>query len=205
MRQNWEPTQPVEDLEDFCLQIGMPKKARLFLRPGLTARQYFGRLLVHDLLSDAIRFQAHTLPKREAVWWACLCLRLVADPTPKPKQANALEATVRWVLDSSEPNRLAAGAAGKAASFATAAGCIAMSAYWSGGSLLPPGEPVTPPDPLLTANTLSGTIAAAAVDGPPEKIKENLLRFAALGISIAKGRYRWAPPEEEETGAGRAR
>src|SRR5690348_11823397 len=116
----WQPRTPIVDLEDFCLQIGMGRVARLFLRPSLTPRQYFGRLLVHEQHGDALRFQAHVLTKREAVWWATLCLRSVCDPTRSPKQNDALMATLRWVLDPSEKNRQAAGAAGKAASFSTA-------------------------------------------------------------------------------------
>jgi len=188
MVQQWEPRVAISDLEDFCLQIGMGRKARLFLRPGLTPRQYLGRLLVHGIISEGIRFQAHTLTKREAVWWACLCLRSVNDPMRKPKQAAALKAAVRWVLDPSEPNRLAAGAAGKAASFSTSVGCIAMSVFWSGGGL----------DPLLTANTLAVTIAAASAEGDLEEINVNMKRFLALGISIAKGQYLWTPNEDDK-------
>ncbi len=197
MDTDWQPAVPIDDLEDFCLQIGIGKNGRLFLRAGLTARQYFGRLLVHKQYGDAIRFQVHAMPKRQAVWWACLCLRSVSDPMRKPKQADALQAVVRWVLDPSEPNRRAAGTAGKVASFSVPIGCIAMSVFWSGGSLLPPDQPVASPDPLLTANTLAGTIAAAAAEGPPDQIKDNFRRFLALGIGVAKGKYRWSPENDD--------
>lgn len=184
----WEPEVAIPELEDYCLQIGMGKKARLFLRHDLTPRQYFGRLIVHGLHADAIRFQAHSFSKRKAVWWACLCLGSVADPTQKPKQAEAVRTSIRWVLDPNEANRLAAGAAGKAATFSTPAGCIAMSVFWSGGGL----------DPLLTANTLSVSLAALAAEGDPAKISDNMKRILALGISIAKDKYLWTPPEQNK-------
>ncbi|HVA49026.1 MAG TPA: hypothetical protein VNH11_21870 [Pirellulales bacterium] len=188
MQPIWEPQLIIPDLEDFCLQIGMGKNGRLFFRSGLTARQYFGRLIVHNLLPDAIRFQAHTLAKRNAVWWACLCLRSVNDAMAKPKQAEALKAVLRWVMEPSEANRLAAGAAGKAATFLTPIGCIAMSIFWSGGGH----------DPLLTANTLSVSLAALATEGDPTKIQDNMKRFLALGISIANRKYLRAPDAEDE-------
>ena len=197
MNQDWKPHTPIPQLEEYCLLIGLGKRARLFLRPELTARQYLGRLLVHGQYPDAIRFQAHTLPKREAVWWACLCLRSVSDPMRLPKQAEALKAVVRWVMEPGETNRQAAGAAGKDAGFATPVGCIAMAVFWSGGSILPPNQPVVPPDPLLTANTLSGTIMAAAAEGLPEQVKPNMRRFLALGIGIAKCDHLWASPEKD--------
>src|SRR5205085_2773280 len=153
----------------------------------ITPRQYFGRLLVHDEPGDAVRFQTHSLPKRKAVWWACLCLRSVAEPMRKPKQAEALNAVLRWVLDPSEEHRQAAGKAGKAATFGTPIGAIAMSVFFSGGSIMPPDEPVIPPDPLLTANILTGTIVGLMGEVPPEKAKATLLSFMALGISVATG------------------
>jgi hypothetical protein len=187
MAMNWEPTVQIPDLEDFCLEIGIGRVARLYLQRDITPRQYFGRLLVHDEPGDAVRFQTFSLPKREAVWWACLCLRSVSDPMRKPKQAEALKAVVRWVLDPSEANRQAAGKAGKAATFGTPIGALAMSISF---------------DPLLTANMLAGTIVGLAAEVPPEKAKATLLSFIALGIGVATGKYPWSHEEEDEKSAG---
>ena len=105
----------------------------------------------------------------------------------RPKPAAALRAAVQWVLKPTDPNRRAAGEAGKAATFSTPAGCIAMSVFWTGENI----------DPMLPANLLSGTIVAAAAEGSPENMKENLHRFVALGISIAKGKYPWKVPDDQ--------
>jgi hypothetical protein len=184
MTMNWHPSVQIPDLEDFCLEIGIGRIAKLYLRPELTPRQYFGRLLVHDEPGDAVRFQTFSLPKREAVWWACLCLRSVSDPMRKPKQAEALKAVIRWVLDPSEEHRQAAGKAGKAATFGTPIGAIAMCVSF---------------DPLLTANMLTGTIVGLVAEVPPEKAKATLLSFIALGISVATGKYPWAHEEKDKT------
>jgi hypothetical protein len=205
MATNWEPSVKISDLEDFCLEIGIGRTAKLYLRPGLTPRQYFARLLVHNEPGDAVRFQTFSLPKREAVWWACLCLRSVSDPMRKPKQAEALKAVVRWVLDPSEEHRQAAGKAGKAATFGVPIGAIAMSVFFSGGSIMPPGEPVIPPDPVLTANILTGTIAGLIGEVPPEKAKPTLLSFIALGIGVATGKYPWIRKDEKEKKAAESR
>jgi hypothetical protein len=205
MPMNWEPSVPIPDLEDFCLEIGIGRTAKLYLCPGLTPRQYFARLLVHNEPGDAVRFQTYSLPKREAVWWACLCLRSVSNPMRKPKQAEALKAVLRWVLEPSEEHRQAAGKAGKAATFSTPIGAIAMSVFFSGGSMMPPDKPVIPPDPLLTANILTGTIVGLVAEVPPEKAKPTLLSFIALGISVATGKHPWAHQEEEGKTAAKSR
>jgi hypothetical protein len=205
MALNWEPSVQIPDLEDFCLEIGIGRVARLYLRPGITPRQYFARLLIHNEPGDAVRFQTFSLSKRAAVWWACLCLRSVVDPMRKPKQAEALKAVLRWVLDPSEEHRQAAGKAGKAATFGTPIGAIAMSVFFSGGSIMRPGEPAVPPDPLLTANILSGTIVGLIAEVPPDKAKATLMNFIALGISVALGKYPWSVKEKEEMAGAKAR
>jgi hypothetical protein len=204
MAKIWAPSQTIPDLEDYSLEIGIGRTAKLYLRPKITPGQYFARLLVHNEPGDAVRFQTFSMPKREAVWWACLCLRSVVDPMRKPKQADALKAVVRWVLDPSEGHRQAAGQAGKAATFGTPVGAIAMSVFYSGGSILPPGEKVVPPDPLLTANILTGTIAGLIGEVPPEKAKPALLSFIALGIGVATGKYPWKAKEKDEKTAAKS-
>ena len=204
MPMNWEPSIQIPDLEDFCLEIGIGRTAKLYLRPELTPRRYFGRLLVHDEPGDAVRFQTYSLPKREAVWWACLCLRSVSDPMRKPKQAEALKAVLRWVLEPGDEHRQAAGKAGKAATFSTPIGAIAMSVFYSGGSIMPPDKPVIPPDPLLTGNILTGTIAGLLAEVPPEKAKATLLSFIALGISVATGKFLWRHKEEGQKTAAKS-
>jgi hypothetical protein len=109
------------------------------------------------------------------------------------------------VLDPSEKHRQAAGKAGKAATFGTPIGAIAMSVFFSGGSIMPPDEKVIPPDPLLTANILTGTIAGMIGEVRPEKAKPTLMSFIALGISVALGKYPWIVKEEEEKPAAKSR
>ncbi len=38
------------------------------------------RLVAAGRMPEAVRLTAHALPKREAVWWACMCARAVPDP-----------------------------------------------------------------------------------------------------------------------------
>jgi hypothetical protein len=87
---------------------------------------------------------------------------------PAP-QAAAVQAAERWVADPSEANRRAAQAASEAAGLGTPAGCAAMAAFWSGGSLAPPEAPVVPPGEILTAHGSAGPVMLAAVLTEPQK------------------------------------
>ncbi len=109
-------------------------------------RSFLDALIEAGEFPDAVRFLAHALPKREAVWWACLCAREAAGADPPEPVAAALRAAEAWVADPSEENRRAAvarGRGGRAA--APPAGCAAAAAFWSGGSLGPARRPGRPP------------------------------------------------------------
>ena len=127
--------------------------------------QFLDALIGKQHFLDAVRFLAHALPKREAVWWACVCARQVADgKEPAPVKA-ALAAAEKWVADPSEDNRATAMPAARRPSWATPAGCAAMAAFWSGGSLAPPKAPVVPPARLphrATASLASSCSAQCA-------------------------------------------
>jgi len=40
-------------------------------------------------LTDAVRVAAHALPRREAVWWACMCARAVPARPQRVEDASA--------------------------------------------------------------------------------------------------------------------
>jgi len=54
---------------------------------------------------DAIRVMASALPRREAVWWACVCSRKSADVARDKTDIVALEAAEKWVFKPSEEGR----------------------------------------------------------------------------------------------------
>jgi hypothetical protein len=172
---------------EVCGRFPVGEEAKQLLRDNLTPAQYLELLIDKQAYVDATRFLAHALPKREAVWWACLCARKVYGTNPLPKIAAALQAAERWVADPSEDNRRAAMTAAEAAEFSTPAGCAAVAAFWSGGSLGPPNVPAIPPGEQLTAHGVAGAVMLAAVLAEPEKAPEKYRQFFALGREVASG------------------
>jgi hypothetical protein len=176
--------------QELCKHFQLGDEAQKLLQDGLTPRQYLERLLEKQQYLDAVRLLAHALPKREGVWWACQCARLVAG-SPPPKIAAALQAAETWVADPSEENRRAAMPAAEGTEFKTPAGCAAAAAFWSGGSLGPPSVPVIPPGDYLTAHGVAGAVMLAAVQTEPEKAPDKYRKFLALGIEVANGTKKW--------------
>lgn len=185
---------------EVCKNFELKEEARPLLKAGQTPREFLDVLLAHKKHAAAIDFLAHALPPREAVWWGCLCLQH-ATPAVLPQVELAAEkAAARWVLDPSEENRKAAQAPGEAAKMGTPAGCLAMAAAWTGGSLAPPIPqphakappiPPVPPGPFLPAKAVAGAIMLASVKAEPSRIVDTQRLFVELGIGVAEGRFVW--------------
>jgi hypothetical protein len=186
---------PVLGLEqpaaDVCTRFALGHAARPLLQDGQKTRAYLQALVDAKQFIDAVKVLAHAVPKREGVWWACQCCRQDPGVEKAPKVLAALEAGERWVADPSEDNRRAAYPAAEAAGFDTPAGCAAVAAFWSGGSLGPPNVPVIPPGEGLTAHGVAGAILLAAATAPPAEVANTYRKFLARGVAVADGKNRW--------------
>jgi hypothetical protein len=148
---------------------------------------------------EAVRLAAHALPKREAVWWACMCARAVPDPTVPENDMKALAAAEAWVRRPDEANRRAAMAAAQATKMQTAEVWAAVGAFWSGGSMAPEGQPVVPPGDHLTGVAISGAVVLAAVRRRPDLAEARFTRFLDSARDIAAGGAGRIAPEPGDT------
>jgi len=169
------------------------EEAMALLRADLHPLDFVALLMEKALYPDAVRFIAHALPKREAVWWGWVCARRAAGENPPPKIKGALDATERWIAQPNEENRRLAMAAAQKAELGTAAGCAGLAAFFSGGSLAPPEAPVVPPGEFLTAKAVSGAVIFAAVAREPERAPEKFRSFVAQGVEVTNRVKLWEP------------
>ena len=169
------------------------EEAMALLRPDLHPLDFVALLMEKALFADAVRFIAHALPKREAVWWGWVCARRAAGENPPPKIRAALDATERWVAQPNEDNRRSAMAAAQKAELGTAAGCAGLAAFFSGGSLAPPDAPAVPPGEFLAAKAVSGAVIFAAVAKEPERAPEKFRSFVAQGVEVTNRVKLWEP------------
>ncbi|MBN2492833.1 MAG: hypothetical protein JXQ29_18435 [Planctomycetes bacterium] len=181
---------------DICRESALQEEARPYLRGDSTAETFLEQLVRADLRVDAVRFLAYALPEREAVRWACLCVREVPACCAAPTSVEALVAAETWVERPDPACRDAALEAGRRQEFqgpAAAAAWAAMAAGWSGGiSAAAAGEAPAVPTGGLSAHAAAGAIllaASADLDGAARACRE----FLELGVRIAQGRDR-APP-----------
>jgi len=176
---------------EVCRKYAPSAEAVALLADGPTPRAFLDRLIAGEHFADAEAFLAHALSKREAVWWACQCVRHVIGPEPPPKVAEALKVAEEWATVPGDENRRKAMPAAEAVGFDHPAGCVALAAFLSGGSLAPPTLEEVPPADHLTATAVAGAVQMAAVLSEPANAPEKHRRLLKLGIDVARGVNRW--------------
>ncbi|MEZ8241555.1 Twin-arginine translocation pathway signal [Vibrio splendidus] len=137
------------------------------------------------LFSDAIMFIAHALPIRESVWWAVCCADTRMDWNED--ETNAVRAARAWVHTPDETSRRFAEQMIDKAGLDTGAGWVAQAAFWSGGSMIKPEDPVVPPPPYLYAQAVAGSVNLCAVLPDGEHAQSRYHEFIDMGLNIASG------------------
>ncbi|MEO5369662.1 MAG: hypothetical protein H7833_06250 [Magnetococcus sp. DMHC-1] len=144
-------------------------------------------LLSGGCLVDAVHFMAHGLPKREAVWWACLCVRHAMSACLAVNEVALLDTVESWVLNPRDEARRKAMTDAEPIGFSHPATWCAVGAFWSGGSLSSPGQPEVPPAESLTGKAVSAAVILSAVRIDPAGASERFRLFLTWGVDIANG------------------
>jgi len=169
------------------------EEAMALVRPDLHPLDFVSLLMTKTMYPDAVRFIAHALPKREAVWWGWVCARRSAGEHPPPKIKGALDATEKWIAQPNDDNRRLAMAAAEKAELGTAAGCAGLAAFFSGESLAPRDARAVPPGEFLAAKAVAGAVIFAAVAREPERAPERFRSFVAQGVDVSNRVKLWEP------------
>ena len=173
---------------EVCNRFELSEESRQLLNEDLAPLDFLELLMEHQKYQDAVRFFAHLIPKREAVWWASQCARQTAESDPPQAVVGAIKAAETWVAELNDEARRAAYSAATAAGLATAAGCAAMGAFASDGSLAPPDAPPVPPDEYLTAQMVAASVIIAAVADSPDAMRANYRLYIDHGLALYGGR-----------------
>ncbi len=204
-----------------CRHMRLADEVRPLLHAKQTPLEFLDVLVAEDgRLPSAVDFLGHALPRREAVWWGCLCVWREWGPQLSVPEQQALFAAVGWVLEPTEDHRQGAGAAAKAVHPLlgpvnmsadptdlptdlpdSAAGHIAQAVFESGGSLLPSEMPVIEPHPGGTASSVGNAVHMLALSLPMDEIMPSYRRLVALGIGVALDKYPWPAPSAPKTEA----
>ena len=172
---------------EVCRLYELDPEAAALLDETSTPASFIERLMAEQRFADAARFLAYALPKREAVWWACLCARAVTGDDVSSDNVAVLDAAEAWVYKPVDENRRKAMALAEKTSMDTSASWAAVAAFWSAGSMAPEDAPVVPPGEELTGAAVSGAVILAAVQTEPENAPEKYAKFLTKGLDVARG------------------
>jgi hypothetical protein len=170
-------------------------EAQVPLRGCADVGEAIVRLESAGFASEAVRMLAHALPRREAVWWACMCSANTAPPDLPEPDRLARETAEVWVRQQKDEQRRAAMAHAEAGGFQTPEAWSGVAAFWSGDSMSPLGQPAVPPPPHAVGGAVAGAVALSAVRGDVKRHAERLKRFLESGRNIAAGGPGRMPPE----------
>jgi predicted component of type VI protein secretion system len=178
-----------------CTYLEFADDVGVLATRAATSDELIEKLARQEKFQDALRLRAHLLTKRQAVWWGCLCVRDELDqPLPAPQLAP-LKAAAAWVGEPDEEHRRTAENEAAAVKFSGIGATLALSAFWSNGSIAPEGNPEVPADERLTSQGVAAALISAAYHGDPTKATERFHAFLAKGKEIAEKKI--ALPEGE--------
>jgi hypothetical protein len=172
---------------EVCTQFELSAEGKTLLDDQVSPDVFLDRLLENGHFADAIRLLSFALPKREAVWWSCQCVRECLAGDASPQALAAVKAAEEWVRKPTEENRWAAKEPGELVGFDKAAAWTAMGAFWSGGSMVPAHLPAMAPGPTFSGMAVSGAILLAAAQNEPERAMDRFKQFIGYGVDIANG------------------
>jgi hypothetical protein len=156
----------------------------------MQARPFLDSLIAEQHYADAVKFLAHSMAKREAIWWACLCVRPQKGSVVAPATAGGQQAAEAWVTGPSDEKRRAAHAAAQVAGIAVPVKLACEAVFFSEGSLGPAEYQAVPPPEHLTATMAANAVILAAV-ADPAKMSAKFGQFLALGRDVADGKNLW--------------
>jgi hypothetical protein len=167
--------------------LKLPDEAAAAVQGCQSAAEALDRLEAGGFLMQAARLLAHALPRREAVWWICMCAGHT-EPADLPEADRmARAAAEQWVRQPNDSNRIAAKRQSDATELSTPESWAAMAVFFCGESITPEGQPKVPPKPHIAGRTLGGAVVLSAVRTDPKRQNDRLRRFMESGRNIAAG------------------
>jgi hypothetical protein len=181
---------PVKTAAEICRDVPLSEAAAKLLRADMQPRPFLDLLIDKQHYADAARFLAHSMPKREAVWWACLCIRPEKGAVVSAPGAAAQQAAEAWVADPSDEKRRAAHAAAQVVGLGAPVKLTCEAVFFSAGSMGPAEFKEVPAPEGLSATTAANAVILAAV-AEPDRMAAKYRQFLALGNDVAAGKNRW--------------
>jgi hypothetical protein len=146
---------------------------------------FLKKLSAQHKFEDGITFCAYLLPRREAVWWACGCVRgLLGDIATH--RAGPIIAAEAWVHDPDDDHRRAALEMGRQGDSNDPLSWLALGAGWSGGALFAHPQHLVPVPAYMTPRAARIAILLSARIFKPDQYTARMQACIVDGIKLAE-------------------
>jgi FHA domain len=179
----------------YCKPLELSDDARKRMDDQIKVPAYIELLAGAGLLDDAIKVLGYHLKPRVSVWWGWECVRKDAGEQLKPDDLMAFNAAYDWIVNPLDPVRRTAHQCAENAKMQGAGSWIAMAAFWSGDSLMPPNLPKVPPAPTLAGQAVSVALTIAATLVPRAKADAIKRAWIQHGLELSRAaEIEWPKP-----------
>jgi hypothetical protein len=186
MEQHWKKIS-FERAADLIEACELQDESLAMLSPGMRPEDYILTLSESGHWSDAAMAMAFALPRREAVWWACMCAQDTEIMTSDESERLALQVAEKWVYQPTADHRAQAFIAAQE-SKSNDCGALCALAVALTEDTLPLG-----PDQTIEVDSsgfpglVFGIVVTAAGDGNGSLFDERLRKSLLRGQEIACG------------------
>jgi uncharacterized protein DUF6931 len=177
----------LSDLATLLHRAALPPEAEATLAGCTDVADALDRLEAAGFSAEAVRVLAHALPKREGVWWACVCAENTTPPDLSETDELARMSAEQWVRQQKDALRRDAMIHAEAGGFMSAEAWTGVAAFWSGDSLAPAGATAIAPLPEQPGTAVAAAVTLASVRGDGKLYAERLRRFLESGRDILSG------------------
>lgn len=178
---NAEKVGEIIDLNELAAE------SKALLSADMWPESFIEELSKSEQWLDAVKVLSHALPRREAVWWACMCATQMEALASDESERMALEAAEKWVYQPSDDHRADAFRQVQKSRSNSVGTLCALAAAFSEETLpLGDGQEMEV-DSTGFPKIVIGTILMAAGEGNGSQFKQRLQNFLHSGIDIACG------------------
>lgn len=150
------------EAQQIAEQVELPKD--LWPQPKTTPQSHFNYLRQEGHGAEAALLIAAALPKLEMINWVASSLPHPDESDPDYAKRSLIRATLqRWIDDPDEENRRAIFELTHEADSEWPETLLALSIYFSGGSIAPENLESIQPDPMVCVHLGVGALQAASV------------------------------------------
>lgn len=175
-----------KSIRDICRDAFLSRNAVRLIEDDAPPGAFIKKLVGSHRYADAIRFMAHSLPSRDAIWWSVLCVWESGGPPAVEAESTALRCAAQWVIDPTESHRSAAQNAGTDAGVDSPAICTARAA-----ARVKDLESLAADVKTSVARMIAGAVLKTAARAPAAKRTEKYANLLAVGVRISRCQNHW--------------